>query len=70
MQIPTRVAAATSSGDVNLVDIVQYQLNLWTGVFLVVGVMVAVGMIAFMDVGRDSLLYAKFSMNTQDLKND
>ncbi len=72
LQMPSRVAVAASNGgvDVELVDIVQYQLNLWTSVCLVVAVLAAIGIIAFMDVGYDSLLYAKFPMNIQCFKND
>ncbi len=63
------MGAALDDG-VPLVDIVQYQLNLWTAVGLVVTVLAAIGIIAFMDIGRDSLVYAKFSLNTQGFKND
>ncbi len=51
-------------------DIVQYQLNLWTAVGLIITVLAAIGIIALIDIGRDSLLYAKISMNTQGLKDD
>jgi hypothetical protein len=59
-----------SSANVTLDDITQYQLNLWTGFFLAVIVLVAVMMVGCMDIGRDSLLYAKFQADTSGLKVD
>ncbi len=64
------VGAAALDDEVPLEDIVQYQLNLWTAVGLVVTVLVTIQIIAFMDIKRDSLIYAKFSWNTQGFKND
>ncbi len=64
------VGGAALDDEVPLEDIVQYQLNLWTAVGLVVTVLVTIQIIAFMDIKRDSLIYAKFSWNTQGFKND
>jgi hypothetical protein len=54
----------TTTGNATLVDITQYQLNLWTGVFFALLVFAAIYGVATMDIGRDSLLYAKFQADT------
>ncbi|KAG5175254.1 hypothetical protein JKP88DRAFT_351601 [Tribonema minus] len=62
-------AGANATANVTLVDITQYQLNLWTGVFFALLVVAAIYGVASMDIGRDSLLYAKFQADTS-AKND
>ncbi|CAM9641962.1 unnamed protein product [Ascophyllum nodosum] len=63
---------STSAENVTLVDIVQYQLNLWTGVGLAFMAFLAVYATMNMDVQPDSLLYAKFIADTSGggLKTD
>lgn len=64
--------AGTTTGNVTLTDITQFQLNLWTGVFLVLLGFLAIYATATMDVQPDSLLYAKFITDTSGggLKTD
>jgi hypothetical protein len=54
----------TTAGNTTLIDITQYQLNLWTGVFFALLIFAAIYGVATMDIGRDSLLYAKFQADT------
>jgi hypothetical protein len=51
-------------------QISQYQICLWVGVFFVLLILASVCGIANMDVEPDSLLYAKFQVNTSDGKRD
>ena len=41
-------------------QIASYQMAMWTGIFMSVAVLTAVLLLACMDPGRDSLLYANF----------
>ena len=54
----------STAGNITLNEITQYQLNLWTGVFFALLVIAAIYGVATMDIGRDSLLYAKFQADT------
>jgi hypothetical protein len=69
LQSTSSSASPSSTDDSTLIDIKQFQLNLWTGVFLTLLAFMAIYGVANMDVGRDSLLYAKFQADTSG-KND
>ncbi|CAN0299570.1 unnamed protein product, partial [Hapterophycus canaliculatus] len=58
--------------NVTLVDITQFQLNMWPGVGLALAGFLAVYATFNMDVQPDSLLYAKFITDTSGggLKTD
>lgn len=61
-----------ASGNYTLDEIRQFQLNLWTGVFLFMLGFMAIYATVTMDVQPDSLLYAKFITDTSGggLKTD
>lgn len=63
---------ATVEANVTLVDITQFQLNMWTGVGLALLGFLAIYATFTMDVQPDSLLYAKFITDTSGggLKTD
>ncbi|TDH72523.1 hypothetical protein CCR75_004877 [Bremia lactucae] len=59
---------STLSGAVSMADIAEFQIILWTSVLLVAILLMAIMAMANMDVGRDSLLYAKFITDVSDRK--
>jgi len=66
---------ATSAGNstaspLTAQDIAEYQIVLWTSVVLVAALLLAVVAMGNMDVGRDSLLYAKFTTSAGHRKAD
>lgn len=64
---------AATNGDIPMpfsgADIVNYQVALWTAIALVAVLFLAVCSMTNMDVGRDSLLYAKFQADTSRKTN-
>lgn len=58
---PTTYLATTNY---TISEIVQYQINMWTGICLILMVLAAVLLMVYMDVQPDSLLYAKFQADT------
>lgn len=62
----------TDSSNVTLVEITQFQINMWTGVGLALLGFLAIYATFTMDVQPDSLLYAKFITDTSGsgLKTD
>ena len=64
--------SSSSSSNVTLVEITQFQLNMWTGVGLALLGFLAIYATFTMDVQPDSLLYAKFITDTSGggLKTD
>lgn len=55
---PTSVGNSTSN--LTLTEIVQYQINLWASIALILVLLSAIACLVNMDVQPDSLLYAKF----------
>lgn len=56
--------STSNSTSYSMEDIQQYQLNLWTGAFLILLGVLAIYATVTMDVQPDSLLYAKFITDT------
>lgn len=65
-------SSTSSTGNYTLEEITQYQLNVWTGTFLILLTFLAIYATVTMDVQPDSLLYAKFITDTSGggLKTD
>lgn len=61
---------STAAGQLSMEAIAEYQIVLWTSVMLVVVLFVTVLAMVNMDVGRDSLLYAKFITDASHRKGD
>lgn len=65
-------SSSVGSNNVTLIEIAQFQLNMWTGVGLALLGFLAIYATFTMDVQPDSLLYAKFITDTSGggLKTD
>lgn len=65
-------ATATNStaGQLSMEEIAEYQIVLWTSVVLVAVLVLTVLAMVNMDVGRDSLLYAKFITDASHRKGE
>lgn len=61
---------ANATSPISAQDIAEYQIALWTSVLLVAALVLAIVAMGTMDVGRDSLLYAKFTTSANNRKND
>lgn len=61
---------STAAGQLSMEAIAEYQILLWTSVMLVVVLFVTIMAMVNMDVGRDSLLYAKFITDASHRKGD
>ncbi|CAN0434350.1 unnamed protein product, partial [Discosporangium mesarthrocarpum] len=57
-------STTSTSSNYTVAEISQYQLNLWTGFFLVAMAFLAIYMVLTMDIQPDSLLTAKFAADT------
>lgn len=72
VDLPADENSTSANENTTLVEIAQFQLNLWTGVGLALVAFLAIYMTMNMDVQPDSLLYAKFIADTSGggLKTD
>ncbi|GMF17178.1 unnamed protein product [Phytophthora lilii] len=66
----TTTTNATVTGAVSMPDIAEYQIILWTSALLGAMLLMSVLAMANMDVGRDSLLYAKFIADVNGRKTN
>jgi len=66
------LSSSNSSNSTNytISEIANYNMCAWTGVFLILVLLTSIYMLATMDIGRDSLIYAKFQTDLSNAKND
>lgn len=66
----TAAGNSTAHSPLSIQDIAEYQIVLWTSVLLAAALLLAIVAMGNMDVGRDSLLYAKFTTAAGHRKAD
>jgi len=62
--------SSNSSSNYTISEIANYNMCAWTGVFLILVLLASIYLLATMDIGRDSLIYAKFQTDLSNAKND